>query len=445
MQEILQKRHPLDFFTKSLCWTVLLLALAFLFRLFFGFFAVVDYEDQRQIYLIGLKYYCTGQWPYFGADVLPHVQIPGALQGLVVGLPLRIWPVPESPYVFVNILSFSALCLLGWYCSRRLPAFPKWIIWGWLFTAPWTLNISTNVYNVSYVLPGAVLFFIGFLESIPTLTKAAIPPWLANVMMGFAFFWNAQFHMSYVVQLPFLALSAYSQLRQTRPRDAIIGFACLVLGATVTVSFIAPTVLRYGGEGLGGTDSLFHLHLSNLGSFFVILARLFSLASAEVPRFIGRNITERMSFLRSEIWAAPFTVVTLGLGLLQPLVMLISLFLRGHPRQDWRAMKSLTLSTFLLVYISFAFASKSPKSHMYYMMLPLMMLFAFYVFSFWASKRWFQTTAAVLLICNIVFHVGLASFNYREKSFYSYRGSILRAIELKDYRQMGERRPEARY
>src|SRR5262245_61866546 len=125
-------------------WKALALVIAFLFRLSFGFFANMEHEDQRQIYLIGLKYYCTGLWPYFGADVLPHIQIPGALQGLVVGLPLRIWPVPESPYIFVNILSFSALCLFGWYCSKRLPTFPKWILWGWLFTAPWVLNCSTN-------------------------------------------------------------------------------------------------------------------------------------------------------------------------------------------------------------------------------------------------------------------------------------------------------------
>ena len=67
-------------------WKVSALLLLFLFRLCFGFFAVMDYEDQRQIYLIGLKYYCTRLWPYFGADVIPHVQIPGALQGLIIGL-----------------------------------------------------------------------------------------------------------------------------------------------------------------------------------------------------------------------------------------------------------------------------------------------------------------------------------------------------------------------
>ena len=47
----------------------------------------MDYEDQRQVYLIGLKYYCTRLWPYFGADVQGNMQVPGALQGLAGGLP----------------------------------------------------------------------------------------------------------------------------------------------------------------------------------------------------------------------------------------------------------------------------------------------------------------------------------------------------------------------
>jgi hypothetical protein len=445
MHDDLRTRNPPGGFKSSALWKVSALLLLFLFRIWFGFFAVMDYEDQRQIYLIGLKYYCTGLWPYFGADVIPHVQIPGALQGLVVGIPLRLWAVPEAPFVLVNILSFAALSLFAWYCSKRLPALPKWIVWGWLFTAPWTLNVSTDVYNVSYVLFGSVLFFVGFLETIPALMISSIPRWLANLMMGFAFFWIAQFHVSYLTLVPFLAVSAYFQMKHSLLRDSLLGLAFFLLGAATTGSFLIPTLLRYGSAGFGGTGSVVGFHPSNFDSAFVILAQLFSLASGEVPRFIGRDFAERLAFFRSETWAAPFTVVTLVLGLLQPVVMLISGFRRRHSQKDWGAMKVLTLATFLLIYASFAFVVKSPKSHMYYLMLPPMMLFAFYVFSLWSFKRWFLTTAGVLLVCNLGFHVGMAAFHYREKSFYAYRQSILRAIEQKDYTQMGERRPEARY
>src|SRR6185436_14838094 len=76
----------------------IVLLLAFCFRLWFGLSLGLTHEDAKQIYLIGLKSYLTGTWPYFGPDVAPSVQIPGALQGLVIALPLYLVPLPESSF-----------------------------------------------------------------------------------------------------------------------------------------------------------------------------------------------------------------------------------------------------------------------------------------------------------------------------------------------------------
>jgi predicted membrane-bound mannosyltransferase len=64
---------------------LILLAVAFLFRLGFGVCSEFWNADEKQVYLIGLKYYTTGAWPYFGPDVASAIQIPGALQGLTAG------------------------------------------------------------------------------------------------------------------------------------------------------------------------------------------------------------------------------------------------------------------------------------------------------------------------------------------------------------------------
>ena len=38
------------------------------------------FEDERQVYLIGLQSFARGEWPYFGADVVwTGGQVPGAL------------------------------------------------------------------------------------------------------------------------------------------------------------------------------------------------------------------------------------------------------------------------------------------------------------------------------------------------------------------------------
>src|SRR6185295_2210010 len=90
---------------------VFALLLAFLFRLAVGLCSEFwnPIEDEKQIYLIGLKFYATGNWPYFGPDVTPTIQIPGALQGLTVGLPFYLLPIPEAPFVLLGILSFASL------------------------------------------------------------------------------------------------------------------------------------------------------------------------------------------------------------------------------------------------------------------------------------------------------------------------------------------------
>src|SRR3954464_11401413 len=112
-------------------WAAALSAL-FVFRLLFGLSRDFFFEDQTQVFLLGLRYHATGQWPFFGPDVVwTRSEIPGALQSLLVGIPLNILPIPESPFIFVNLLSLAALAALAWYACAQLPQTPRWLIWGW--------------------------------------------------------------------------------------------------------------------------------------------------------------------------------------------------------------------------------------------------------------------------------------------------------------------------
>jgi len=101
----------------------LILLAFFLYRLAYGLCSEFWADEEKQVYLVGLKYHTTGQWPFFGATAY-HSKIPGALLGLVIGGPLYLWPAPEAPVVFLNLLSFDALCFFAWYCGKRLPDFP---------------------------------------------------------------------------------------------------------------------------------------------------------------------------------------------------------------------------------------------------------------------------------------------------------------------------------
>src|SRR4029078_1118283 len=97
-------RAPLPW-VRPFVWIVALAGL-FAFRLFFGLASDLWSEDYTQVFLLGLGYYATGAWPYFGPDVTwTSSEIPGALQSLLVGVPFHIAPVPEAASLLLNVLS----------------------------------------------------------------------------------------------------------------------------------------------------------------------------------------------------------------------------------------------------------------------------------------------------------------------------------------------------
>ena len=420
---------------------LVLFIIVYVFRLFFGLCSEFWFEDEFQIYLLGLKFYTTGEWPYFGPDVVyTNSQIPGALLPLLVGIPFYILPIPESPFLLLNILSLLSLCLLSWYCSKRTPEVPKWFIWSWILTAPWTLNYSTHIVNPSYVLAGAILFFIGAIESYPFLSKNVIPLRWANFMMGISFFWIFQLHMSWPILIPFILVSFYFQLRNLGKKifSSVIQF---VLGALASVIFVLPTFFKYGLiNGAGSTDSNVRFNPDNLMEFLTVLARFLSFASFELPRFIGPNTQARFEFLKQNLWITPFAVFVGIIGIIQAIALLVLWFSKKQSQKDWRGIKYFTLFTVLLVYFSFTFSIKGPSSHTFYVVFPVAMIYSFYCWSKFFKSRAFRIFTVIFLLCGIIFHIGLAISKAPERSLYKNRSLVKSAIEKRDYRILGERR-----
>src|SRR5689334_1299759 len=102
---------------------LLLFAGLLVLRVGYGLSLELRTEDDVQVYLLGLKHVTTGLWPYFGPDVVHGrmSQVPGALQALLVAVPLALARQPEAPLVLLNVLSFAALIAFGLYLSQRFP------------------------------------------------------------------------------------------------------------------------------------------------------------------------------------------------------------------------------------------------------------------------------------------------------------------------------------
>jgi hypothetical protein len=422
--------------------TLLALA-AFAFRLAFGLCSEFWFEDETQVFLLGLRTHATGQWPYFGPDIGGiRAQLPGALQALLVSLPMDVVPVPEAPFVLLNLLSLAALVGFAWYVRRRLPSLPAWLVIGWLLTAPWTLNFSTHVVNVSYLLPAGILFFIGALEALPPLRAGAIDVRAAHFLMGFALLCVVQLHMSWVVMAPFLLVAL-----ACRAREGIAPLARTVAwtaaGAALPGSLLVPTLWAHGLLA-GGTEQSLRPEWLDPSKLVLIAMRFLSFASFEIVRFLGRSTARRFYFFSQHLWLAPFGAV-LGLaGLAQPALMGWLWFKRNADDPSWRALKWTVLATVLFLYFSYFFASnKDPQAHAFYVVAPLAMVYAFHCFR-QVDSECFRKVAAAVLVLGLVYHAGLAAARFKERSLYKNRRVVMAALRRNVPEILSHRRPFAR-
>lgn len=424
-------------------WAIAFVAAAFVFRLLFGLSSELFFEDETQIFLIGLRYYATGSWPFFGPDVVWTMsEIPGALQGLLVGVPLRLLPLPEAPYVLLNLLSAIALAAQAWYICARLPSVPRWLVWGWLFTMPWTLQFSTHIINPSYVLPAAVAFFIGFFETVPAFRRGLVPPALGFALMGAALLWVMQIHMSWPLLGPYIAYAAFAARRDGVRRLAIYALA-FTAGALVPGAALVPTWIAYGGQsGSGGV--LRNIHVHGVNPFIIVstIARFFSFASLEIVRFIATDNAKRLEFFLRHRFLIPLAAVVWVVGLAQPVWMLVEMFRGWRTRAsdaEWNRMRGLVLLSVLLVYASYWFVMEPPQAHAFYVLAPIAWLFAAWCWTFVDGPR-ARRAAAIVLAISVAFHAGLAWAQAPERSLYRNRAPVAAAVTFKEPEMLGHRR-----
>ena len=422
-----------------LLWAVAIVAL-FAFRLLYGLSREFFFEDETQIFLMGLRHFATGAWPYFGPDVVwTKSEIPGALQALLVSIPLKIVAKPEAPFVLLNVLSFGALAAFASYVTARVPTLPRWLAWGWLMTVPWTLEFSTHIINPSYVLAPALIFFLGFFETVPVFRLGKIPTPVAFAMMGVSLVSIMQIHMSWPLLLPYAAMAWLSRWKQG-PRALGLDAAGFLGGALIGGTLLLPTLVAHGvNGGTGGTLANLRPHVVSPRIALDTLARLLSFPSFEIWRFMATDDGKREMFLLRHLWLAPFAVVVWFAGIWQPVWMLREWCRTRSTFAEWQSLKWLVAGTVALVYASYWLVMEPSQAHAFYAVSPVAFMFAAYCWTFIDSPRW-RRIAATLLALNVVFHVGQAWIQASEISLYRNREVVAAAIRLKEPEMFAHRR-----
>ena len=423
----------------------------FLFRTAFGLSQPFFSPDELQTYLIGLKWYCHGGWPYFGPDLLVtetgyYSQIPGPLEAWMVGYPLVVFPVPEAPFLFLNLFSTGAIGLLAWYLSKRLPEISFFFLFAWIALLPWNLHESTNPINPSYLLLGSTLFFIGFLEAVPSFSKEYLPPAVAFACMGFGLIWDMQFHSAWVLLPPFVLLALALRLRDKR-FHFVHDFVAFLMGAAPLVAVLVPTYIKYGfSQGVGGFHLMQAFNLANFKDFFTILFRFLSLPCFEVLRFLtGPNLHHHLEFFKFLPWLAIPGLFLLLTGWAQAGSLLVLGRWKDEKHPESRTLSKIVLFAFLLVWVSFCFTSKEPLAHIYYILMPLLVVYSLYLWSRWVDRRPWRILGLVCLAASLWFQTGYLVHMMRTQSLYTQRALVQKAIQEKNEKVLGERRPGALY
>ncbi len=418
----------------------ILIILLFGFRLFFGLSSEFWFEDELQIYLLGLKFFTTGEWPFFGPDVVyTQSQITGALQALLIGLPLLLLKFPESPYIFLNLMSFAALLFFAWYINQRLPELPNWFVYIITLTTTWMLVFSTHIVNPSYILPFSIIFFISFFEIIPLYKNKILSPSVSLLLMGLCTTLIMQLHLSWVLLMPFALIAFYFIFKEKR--KPLIGIFYFI-GFLIGMLLIIPTYIKYGLSGTGGTESNLLFNISNLKNFITVLTRYFSLASYEIPYMLGGNMQERLEIIKTYPFIAPSAVLLLITGWLQVALFLFFLIKKNTSR-EFNIIKIITFSTFVIVFLSFFFSVKGPSPHTFYIIIPIPLMFSFYCYNNLIKyRKVFHYISIPLIILSFILYIGIALYNYNNKSLYKDRNKIKAAIEQKDYKILSPRRSD---
>lgn len=419
----------------------ILIFILFLFRTVYGLASEFWFTDEMQIYLIGLKSYTTGTWPYYGPDlVYTNTQIPGALQGILVSLPFHLLKIPESPALFLNILSFASFSFLAYYITKRIPSIPKWIVWVLVMTTPWAMYYSTRVVNPSYAILFSIPFFICALDLLSIYKKPLINKGLALFTLGITTTLIMQLHMSWVLLVPFAGLVFFSKIKSSF-KEQIIRVGYYVLGLLIGILTLIPTLLNNNLQG-GDIESNIVFNGDNWSNLVIIILRFLSFASFEIPYVLGGSTEARLEVISEQIWMAPFTIFLLIVGFAQ-LALFISSFFLNKSSEGWVKLKWIAFGSTILLYASFFFSVKGPSSHTFYIMMPLAVIYSFHAYEWIISKKAFALKLLKgIAISGILFHIGLGIYNFKHKSLYLDRAKVQQSLDEMDHEILGTRRAD---
>lgn len=429
-------------------WIVLLIVFfTLIFRSLFGLLnGFVNGFDQLYIYTLGLKYFTSGAWPFFGPDVVyTNSQIPGALQSLWVAVPLWVFPIPESPFFFYLLAVMGSLSFLAWYASRLELVLPTPVIWIWVLTTPWSLLFGSTIINPGYVMIYAIFFMVMLYEQARLSVLDIIPKQLRFFLMGFCTTQIMQLHLSWVMLVPLMSLALLLEFIENKTKTIFRAGGMMFLGLLMGGITLYPTIIEYGIYSSGGAEKNIVFNTSNINDFLKTLFNFLYFPSYQVITLFNpyvitfTGVEERVLTLWNQHWwTIPVFIIPFAFGLIQIVLYLLGFFTLVPLRNTrWLVIRLLVFGTMLLTWVGFFFNDSGNSAHKYFMFFPLTVLYSLYVLEWAWRKKYFHWIYGVSLFFMLFSHAIIAVDAYHDQNnpyhFYKVRDKIAAAIEKKDY------------
>lgn len=411
----------------------------FVLRTWFGIQINWVEEDYIQIYLIGMEDAFVLDWSFWGPDVFwSKTRIPGAMQGVLAGVPISVYPSMYSPIIFSNLISLIGLLIFAWYIRKRFPAISVFFIVPYLLLLPFPLHHGSVLLNTAYLIFSGSLLVVAVVELFLYRKEMLFAAKYWYAVLGFALLFTFQLHLTWVMFLPFIGVLSIVEIRNEGWKHFSVLVLFFALGSLISGVLILPTLFRFYDAMFAGVEGNLVFKLDRIADFFDLFTRIFSYATYDIdPNFMSFKLSGQQSYFSFVLMR-----IVKGIGIIQfALFLITSYWLWKDERYRKTALLlSLTMVMALGMYI---ISNKHLSSRTYILMTMLPVWFSFYsinlLFKFKTVRLiWYITLP--LLVLN-TFLVGYANYGNEYSFAYPARKAKLEtAIKEKNPYVFGKRR-----
>jgi len=418
---------------------LIILSVVFLFclRCFLGIQINFSHRDYEQIYLMGLENALSGKWSYWGPDVVwSYTRLPGALQGLLAGIPLKLVKHPYSPIIFSNLISSAGLIALALYSKLRFPDLSLFFLLFLFMLCPFCLFNGVVLLNTAYLIFTGAILFIAVFELFLYRDKMLLRnSSLYFFIMGFSLLLTYQLHLTWVMFLPFILVLSYMEWRSAPHRfgKSLLFFAA---GSLLSGLTLLPTIWEYGTVMMRNAGGNVAFDPSRLLAFIDLFARYLGMATFDIlpsQDFVALAM-DKSVFNFSLIWSVRIFTIFQFLG------VCVSLFFVKKSIEFKRTLLLFAL-TLVMALSLYTLSNKHLSARTYILLYPIPMWITMFAYSYLVRFRIIKLIlqCALVLLTVAALDIGISNFNDRY-SFHAVENKIETAIKTRDPSEFALRR-----